>query len=156
MFKTETRVINTSRESTFGHAICDRCGHEMDQADHRSGFHNLTMVRFRAGYASLFGDGRKVECDLCDACLFALLGRYARIVEDDPSEAKAFGGQSGKLIEDYFDHQARRVYALYQTPFSMAEHLAATLREWIDLAYNETLKRKPVVEPPEGGNGGAK
>ena len=133
---------------------CDRCGTAMSEDDPRGGYGNRTQIRFRAGYASLFGDGNRVEGDLCDKCLYELLGRYLRIVEPDPEEAKAYGDEPGRPIEDFFDMQARRVYAPYQTPFQMAEGVALVLRDWIDSCFDLKLRRSPVLPTTDSSNGG--
>ena len=89
--------------------VCDRCGKQMSDDDPYNGYNNRTQIRFRAGYASLFGDGNKVEGDLCDRCLYELLGPYLRIVEPDVTEAREWGDDPSQRIEDFFDMQARRV-----------------------------------------------
>lgn len=111
------------------------------------GYTNRTQIRFRAGYGSLFGDSNKVEGDLCDACLHELLGPYLRIVEPDTTQARLWGDDPSKPIEEYFDMGARRVYAPYQTPYQMAENVALILREWIDSCFDLKLKRSPVLDP---------
>src|SRR5579875_951711 len=47
--------------------VCDRCGKRMSEDEPFDGYNNRTQIRFRAGYASLFGDSNKVEGDLCDS-----------------------------------------------------------------------------------------
>lgn len=37
--------------------ICDRCDKRMSDDEPYDGYNNRTQIRFRAGYASLFGDG---------------------------------------------------------------------------------------------------
>lgn len=128
--------------------ICDRCGKRMTEDEPFDGYNNRTQVRFRAGYASLFGDGNKVEGDLCDRCLYELLGPYLRVVEPGPIEAAAYNANPAAPIEEFFDMQARRLYAPYQTPFAMAENVALILREWLDTCFDLKLKRTPVVPPP--------
>jgi len=129
---------------------CDRCGTQMSEDNPASGYGNRTQVRFRAGYASLFGDGNRVEGDFCDQCLYDLLGRYLRIVEPDPKDSRAYGDDPSRPIENLFDFQARRVYADYQTPYQMAEGVAMILRDWIDTCFDLKLPRRPVVnEPPK-------
>lgn len=128
--------------------VCDRCGTRLSDDEPYAGYTNRTQIRFRAGYASLFGDGSKVEGDLCDHCLYELLGRYLRIVEPGEAEAREWGNDPSKPIDLFFDMQARRIYANYQTPYAMAEGLALILREWIDMCFDLKLKRTPVVMPP--------
>lgn len=134
---------------------CDRCGTRMVEDDPIGGYSNRTQIRFRAGYASVFGDGNKVEGDLCDRCLFELLGPYLRIVEPDPSETRKWSEEPGNRLEEFFDAQARRLYAPYQTPYAMAENVALILREWIDTCFDLKLKRSPVVMPPNPAGPGS-
>lgn len=128
--------------------ICDRCGKRMADDEPYEGYNNRTQIRFRAGYASLFGDGNKVEGDLCDKCLHELLGPYLRIVEPTPNESEEYNADPTTPIGDFFDMQARRLYAPYQTPYAMVENVALILREWIDTCFDLKLKRTPVIPPP--------
>lgn len=129
--------------------VCDRCGTRLSDDEPYAGYTNRTQIRFRAGYASLFGDGNKVEGDLCDRCLFELLGRYLRIVEPSEAEARDWGNDPSKPIDEFFDMQARRIYANYQTPYAMVDGVALILREWIDTCFDLKLKRTPVVLPEQ-------
>ena len=134
-----------SRHHDVKVVTCDRCGKQMSEDEPRGGYNNRTQIRFRAGYASLFGDGNKVEGDLCDQCLYDVLGRYLRVVEPTPDEAQTYNSDPGTPLQDFFDMQARRVYAPYQTPYQMAENVALVLREWIDTCFDLKLKRTPVI-----------
>jgi hypothetical protein len=131
--------------------ICDRCSKRMSEEDPESGFQNRTQIRFRGGYGSLFGDGNKIEGDLCDQCLFDLLGPYLRVVESNPVEAKQYNDLAYKPLDAYFDLQARRVYSPYQCQYQTAEDVACALRDWIDRQFGPGMKRKPVVPvvPPK-------
>lgn len=128
--------------------ICDRCGKRMADDEPYNGYNNRTQIRFRAGYASLFGDGNKIEGDLCDQCLHDLLGPYLRVVEPAPNESETYNANPATPIASFFDMQARRLYAPYQTPYAMAENVALILREWIDTCFDLKLKRTPVIPPP--------
>jgi hypothetical protein len=57
---------------------CDRCGREISADDGIEWPERLT-ISFRAGYGSIFGDDRQVECDLCQHCLKEALGQWLRI-----------------------------------------------------------------------------
>lgn len=138
MFKTEIKTITTSRERSYGHATCDRCGHLMDEADHRSGYNNLAMVRFQAGRGSKFGEGRHVEGDFCDACLFALLVPYARVIDDSRLPDS----------DDFFRiYTPRRLFMEHQIAGAMAEGVLMALGEWIKRCFDPTFKRRPLVNP---------
>jgi hypothetical protein len=56
---------------------CDRCGKEAERGD--LGFQEMTSIGFNAGYASIFGDGNRIEVDLCEPCLRDLLGAWLRV-----------------------------------------------------------------------------
>jgi len=143
MYTIETRERDTKV------VTCDRCGKKMADDEPLGGYSNRTQIRFRAGYASLFGDGNKIEGDLCDRCLYELLGPYLRIVEPDPDESRWYNADPGTPIDSFFDMQARRLYAPYQTPYEMAQNVALILREWIDTCFDLKLKRTPVISPRE-------
>ena len=143
MYTIETRERDTKV------VTCDRCGKKMADDEPLGGYSNRTQIRFRAGYASLFGDGNKIEGDLCDRCLYELLGPYLRIVEPDPDESRWYNADPGTPIDSFFDMQARRLYAPYQTPLAMAENVVLILREWIDTCFDLKLKRTPVISPRE-------
>ena len=57
---------------------CDRCGKQVfndDVFDAQEAHH----VDFVGGYGSVFGDGARVECDLCQSCLKHVLDGIARV-----------------------------------------------------------------------------
>ena len=56
--------------------VCDKCGKEYGPNDFETQeFHH---IRFTGGYASVFGDETKVECDLCQHCLHEMIGDISR------------------------------------------------------------------------------
>ena len=58
---------------------CDVCKREFDcKKDHLEvqEFHHINI---EGGYGSIFGDGAKIECDICQHCLKKILGEYIRI-----------------------------------------------------------------------------
>ena len=56
---------------------CDRCGRLAKRGE--IGFHRMTSIGFDAGYDSIFGDGNRVELDLCEPCLRDTLGTWLRV-----------------------------------------------------------------------------
>lgn len=58
---------------------CDRCK-KLIHADEYA-FHEAHHINFVGGYASVFGDGSKVACDLCQECLHDLIKEFCRISE---------------------------------------------------------------------------
>lgn len=56
---------------------CDRCGKGAERGE--AGFAEMTSIGFDAGYDSIFGDGNRVEADLCEACLRDTLGAWLKV-----------------------------------------------------------------------------
>ena len=56
---------------------CDRCGKEAERGE--VSFDQMTSIGFEAGYGSIFGDGNRVEVDLCETCLCDTLGTWLQI-----------------------------------------------------------------------------
>lgn len=56
---------------------CDRCGKEAKRDE--VGFAAMTSIGLDAGYDSIFGDGNRVEVDLCEPCLKDTLGAWMRV-----------------------------------------------------------------------------
>lgn len=61
---------------------CDRCGKHISK-DNDTEWHEAFRIEFTAGYGSVFGDGNKIECDLCQTCLRDLIGDFARTTGSD-------------------------------------------------------------------------
>ena len=57
--------------------VCDRCGKEVQREG--GDFELMTSIGFEAGYASIFGDGNRVEIDLCEPCVRDTLGTWLRV-----------------------------------------------------------------------------
>ncbi len=60
---------------------CDRCGREAEVHDTDCEFVEFTSIEYKAGYGSVFGDGNKVEVDLCQHCVKELLGPWLRVMD---------------------------------------------------------------------------
>lgn len=56
---------------------CDCCAKTVDveSLDHQEAVH----LDLTGGYTSVFGDGAQVQCDLCQDCVKALLGKHVRV-----------------------------------------------------------------------------
>lgn len=136
MFNTETKTITNSYQRSYGLAVCDRCGHEMEESAPHSGYNNLSLLRFRAGFGSRFGDGNYVEGDLCDACLFELVSPYVRIIDDSQVPDS----------DDFFRIPSpRRLFLEHQVAGAMAEGILMTLTEWIERCFDPTFIRRPAA-----------
>lgn len=70
--------LETSEAVNVVHQIrCDRCGKEVKRGE--VGFGEMTSIGFDAGYGSIFGEGNRVEIDLCEPCLSDTLGTWLRV-----------------------------------------------------------------------------
>ena len=67
--------------------VCDRCGKEAHRDSNDYSFHQMTSIAFDAGYDSIFGDGNRVEIDLCAECLKETLGAWLRVIAPGTSDA---------------------------------------------------------------------
>lgn len=88
--------------------ICDRCGREAERDDQDCEFHEFTSIQYRAGYGSAFGDGTRVEIDLCQHCVKDTLGAWIRIT--NPLQGynhEAHGGEFPNESERSFRARAR-------------------------------------------------
>ena len=56
---------------------CDRCGKETECGEF--GSEQMTSVGFDAGHSSLFGEGNRVEIDLCETCVRDTLGTWLKV-----------------------------------------------------------------------------
>jgi hypothetical protein len=71
------KVTRTTEE--ISSVQCDKCGKEYDAGDLEvQEFHHIS---FCGGYASVFGDGTQVECDICQHCLYEMIGGFCRCKE---------------------------------------------------------------------------
>lgn len=68
MFKTVS-VVHQIR--------CDRCGKEAEFS--KFGLDQMTSIGFDAGYGSIFGDGNRVDIDLCETCVRDTLGTWLQV-----------------------------------------------------------------------------
>lgn len=70
--------LNTIESVSVVHQIrCDRCGKEAQRGE--PGFVEMKSIGFDAGYGSIFGDGNRVDIDLCESCLRETLGTWLRV-----------------------------------------------------------------------------
>lgn len=60
--------------------ICDKCKKKYEPNDlETQEFHHIKST---GGYSSVFGDGTKIECDLCQHCLHDMIGSICRTEEE--------------------------------------------------------------------------
>jgi hypothetical protein len=82
---------------------CDRCGKVTDRDNDALDFHAMTSIGFHAGYASIFGDGNRIEIDLCEPCLKDTLGEWLRVrPPSEPSLPTMLAAFNPKLLGGEF------------------------------------------------------
>lgn len=71
----EKSVIYSSIESI----VCDICKKEFNCKEDDIELQEFHHINFTGGYGSVFGDGVRVECDICQHCLSKLIVDHARL-----------------------------------------------------------------------------
>lgn len=70
--------LKTFESVSVVHQIrCDRCGKAAKRGE--ASFQGMTSIGFDSGYDSIFGDGNRVELDLCESCLRDTVGNWLRV-----------------------------------------------------------------------------
>ena len=66
--------------------ICDRCGRiiKSDPAGDIIEWQEFQYISFIGGYGSVFGDNNEITCDLCQHCLWDLIGKFCYVNGDKP------------------------------------------------------------------------
>lgn len=78
MIKTK-KVVETIEHDVLDKVVCNICHREFDD---ETEIHEMHHVRFTGGYASVFGDGTVVTCDICQYCMKEKLGEYLQAGEN--------------------------------------------------------------------------
>ena len=60
---------------------CDKCGKTYSAEDDRDEVQEFHYIDFVGGYGSVFGDGTKVECEICQYCLKKMIEKFMRTEE---------------------------------------------------------------------------
>ncbi|MBC8641573.1 hypothetical protein IAG25_32640 [Caballeronia sp. EK] len=67
--------------SVVSACTCDRCQRRMTPGEPE--WDEKVSISYKAGYYSTFGDGRKIEVDLCQHCFKETLGTWVRATPTD-------------------------------------------------------------------------
>jgi len=78
----EITKIETIEQYVIKKVICDKCGKEILPNDLIEWQESYT-INFVGGYGSVFGDMNHITCDLCQNCLFELIGNYCKYNEKE-------------------------------------------------------------------------
>lgn len=73
--------INSAPANTYTQK-CDVCKTEYSDIMEVQEFHH---INFTGGYGSVFGDGNKVSCSICQHCLYKLIKEFIKIETYYPS-----------------------------------------------------------------------
>jgi hypothetical protein len=55
--------------------ICDKCNKEYD-SNNIPEIQEFLHIDFTGGYGSVFGDGKNIEYDICQHCLFEIINGF--------------------------------------------------------------------------------
>ncbi len=78
--------------------VCDVCKREFaPDALETQEFHH---VQFTGGYESVFGDGTRVECDICQHCLKTLIGEHCRRTDPEAQQGCCTVSSEGAPSEE--------------------------------------------------------
>ncbi|CAM8664639.1 hypothetical protein MCEMSEM18_01308 [Comamonadaceae bacterium] len=128
--------------------ICDRCGREADQDGQDCEFQEFTSIQYRAGYGSVFGDGKRIEVDLCQHCVKDTLGTWLRTT--DPLQGynqEKHGGEFPNESERSFRARAKANIAksIEKSDGVAADHVIAKLEKRLDHARSE-MRQNQLIE----------
>jgi hypothetical protein len=84
-------IHSTTQPTTIEAVVCDACKIEVRDP---IAMGEVLHVRLIAGFGSEWGDGNRVEIDLCDACAHRHLSEFARV---EPSDERLPGHPGGRL-----------------------------------------------------------
>ena len=56
---------------------CDKC-HKFYKIDNIFEIQEFHHINFNGGYGSIFGDGDKIQCDICQYCLKEMIGDFCK------------------------------------------------------------------------------
>jgi len=70
MIKYGTKMVEHQTMESF---ICDKCKKTISDD---MGLQEAYSIRFTGGFNSVFGDMNHIGCDLCQNCLYKLIGDF--------------------------------------------------------------------------------
>lgn len=71
-------------ETTYTQMVekrCDRCGKDLLTDTYED--QESISITHHCGYGSIWGDGNRVEIDLCQNCVEGMFGEYLRVYDGD-------------------------------------------------------------------------
>lgn len=64
--------------------ICDVCKKEFSYEKDDMEIQEFVYIKFRGGYSSVFGDGTRIQLDICQHCIKEKLGEFINSVAETP------------------------------------------------------------------------
>ncbi len=131
--------------------ICDRCGRQAERDDLDCEFPEFMSIQNRAGYGSIFGDGIRVEVDLCQRCVKDTLGAWIRVTDPLAGFSEEHhGGEFPNESDKVFRGRARVNIArsIENDAGVPAEQVIAELRRQLQMlrtAIRDILRSHPQV-----------
>nr|CBA28254.1 hypothetical protein Csp_A06350 [Curvibacter putative symbiont of Hydra magnipapillata] len=129
--------------------MCDRCGRQAERDDMDCEFHEFMSIQNRAGYGSIFGDGNRVDVDLCQHCVKDTLGAWIRITDPlDGYSQDEHGGDFPDESERSFRARAKANIAksIVNDDGVPADHVIANLAERLDQVRSEKRQRQLIEQ----------
>jgi hypothetical protein len=77
-FKKIKKTIQTTESVT-----CDKCGKEFNVEEDIMEIQEFLHINFIGGYNSIFGDGTRVTCDICQRCLKDMIEDICEMTQGD-------------------------------------------------------------------------
>lgn len=71
------KTVQLESVEVVSELCCDRCG--LRAARTGPVFHEFTSIDHLGGYGSIFGDGTRLQIDLCQGCLREVAGPWLRL-----------------------------------------------------------------------------
>lgn len=75
------KTVQLESVEVVSELCCDRCGLRAARTD--PAFHEFTSIDHLGGYGSIFGDGTRLQIDLCQGCLREVAGPWLRLTPPD-------------------------------------------------------------------------
>lgn len=81
----ETKTVPATSEAVVA-KVCDRCGRRAESRSPDFECGEFISIRHDCGYGSVFGDGCRIEIDVCQHCISELFGSIARVKQNEEIE----------------------------------------------------------------------
>ncbi|WP_321931433.1 hypothetical protein [Paraburkholderia guartelaensis] len=136
MFEYQAKVVQDVAACT-----CDRCHRRMTPVDFE--WQEKLSVSFHGSYGSIFGDGNKVEIDLCPQCVEETLGAWLRISHSEWGDLIERGIDDSDAGQGYPADSRPAPRAPGQQPFCTSLRAGRTPHCW---AYRYVARQSELLQ----------